>query len=175
MLLHLDPQVDTLVFGDWFIDIAYLLQYFVQRDGAKSRRPPAIFDFGQTQQRRDDRQRLVNICDRLVNNHLELFQRGCVGAAALQRQPRPGQRRSQIVGDVVAHSGERVDHRFHFIEHAIDDDREPRKRVVDVAVWEPLAQWPAPPAIASPVPAGPRVIMTFPASPVTPSIPGPGS
>jgi len=33
------------------------------------------------------------------------------------------------------------------------------------AVWEPLAQWPAPPAIAAPVAGGPRVIMTFPASP----------
>ena len=44
------------------------------------------------------------------------------------------------MGDVVAYSGERVDHRFHFIEQAIDDDREPRKRLVDVAVREPLAQ-----------------------------------
>jgi hypothetical protein len=33
------------------------------------------------------------------------------------------------------------------------------------AVWEPLAQWPTPPAIANPVPDGPRVIMTFPSSP----------
>jgi len=27
-------------------------------------------------------------------------------------------------GDVIADPGERVDHRFHLIEHAIDDDRE---------------------------------------------------
>ena len=33
------------------------------------------------------------------------------------------------------------------------------------AVWEPLATWPTPPAIANPVPNGPRVIMTFPSSP----------
>src|ERR1700752_398664 len=140
LLLHPDPQLDTLGFGNRFVDIAYLLQHFVQQDGAKSRGPPAVFDFGQTQQRRDDRQRLVNICDRPVYGRLQLFQRSCVGVAALQRQPRPRQRRSQIVGDVVTYTSERVDHRFHFIEHAIDDDREPRKRIVHVAVWESLAQ-----------------------------------
>ena len=36
--------------------------------------------------------------------------------------------------------GERVDHRFHFIEHAIDDGGELRKRLIDVTVWKPLAQ-----------------------------------
>jgi hypothetical protein len=29
------------------------------------------------------------------------------------------------MGDVVANAGERVNHGFHFIEHAVDDDREP--------------------------------------------------
>src|SRR5712671_1513000 len=100
VLLHPDLQIDILVLGDWFVDIAHLLQHFVQRDGAKSSRPPAIFNFGQTQQPRDDRQRLVNICDRPVYNYLELLQPGCVGTAALQRQPRPRERRSQIVSDV---------------------------------------------------------------------------
>jgi hypothetical protein len=33
------------------------------------------------------------------------------------------------------------------------------------AVWEPTAMWPTPPAIANPVPNGPRVIMTFASSP----------
>ena len=44
------------------------------------------------------------------------------------------------MGDVVTYPGERVDHRFHFIEHAVDDDGELRKRLVDVTVWKPLAQ-----------------------------------
>jgi len=36
--------------------------------------------------------------------------------------------------------GERVDHRFHFIKHAVDDGGEPGKRLIDVTVWKPLAQ-----------------------------------
>ena len=44
------------------------------------------------------------------------------------------------MGDVVADAFERVDHRLHFVEHAVDDDREPGKRLVDVTVWQPLAQ-----------------------------------
>jgi hypothetical protein len=33
-----------------------------------------------------------------------------------------------------------MDHRFHFIEHAIDDDREPRERLVDGTVRQSLAE-----------------------------------
>jgi hypothetical protein len=44
------------------------------------------------------------------------------------------------MGDVVADAFERMDHRLHFIEHAVDDDREPGKRLVDVAIRQPLAQ-----------------------------------
>ena len=32
------------------------------------------------------------------------------------------------------------------------------------AVCDPMHQWPTPPAIANPVPGGPRVVMTFPSS-----------
>jgi hypothetical protein len=42
---------------------------------------------------------------------------------------------------------------------------QPMATWVPHAVWEPLAQWPAPPAIANPTENGPRVIMTFPSSP----------
>ena len=66
--------------------------------------------------------------------------RGRVGAAALERQARARQRRSQIVGDVVADAGQRMDHRFHFVEHAVDDAGEPRERLVDIPVRKPLAQ-----------------------------------
>jgi hypothetical protein len=33
------------------------------------------------------------------------------------------------------------------------------------AVWDPMEKWPQPPAITTPVDGGPRVVMTFPASP----------
>jgi hypothetical protein len=33
-----------------------------------------------------------------------------------------------------------VDHRFHFIKHAIDNGSKLGKRLVDVAVWKPLTQ-----------------------------------
>ena len=44
------------------------------------------------------------------------------------------------MGDVVTDAGERMDHRFHFIEHAVDDDRELRERLVDRSMRKPLAQ-----------------------------------
>src|SRR6202042_1761298 len=96
-VLYLDPQVDILVFGDRLVDIADLAQHFVQRDGAESRRPPAVFDFREAQQRRDDRKRLVDARDRLVGGGLELLQGGRVGSPAFQREPCPRQRRSQVV------------------------------------------------------------------------------
>src|ERR1700712_3865774 len=83
---------------------------------------------------------MINVRYRLVRNRLKLFQRRCVGATPLKSQPRPRQRRSQIVSDVIADAGERVDHRFHFIKHAIDDSGKIRKRIGDVAVRKPLTQ-----------------------------------
>ena len=65
---------------------------------------------------------------------------GRVGTAALERQARACQRRSQIVGDVVADAGQRMDGGFQFIEHAVDDGGEPRERFIDIPVRQPLAQ-----------------------------------
>jgi hypothetical protein len=42
---------------------------------------------------------------------------------------------------------------------------QPMATWVPHAIWEPLAMWPAPPAITAPAADGPRVVMTFPASP----------
>ena len=123
-VFHLGSQIDVLVLRDRLVQVADLAQHFVQGHAAKGGRPPAVFDLGKTQQRCDDGQRLIDICDRLVDNRLELLDRRCVGASALEREPCPRQRRAQVVGDVVANAGERVDHRFHFIEHAVDDDGE---------------------------------------------------
>ena len=83
---------------------------------------------------------MIDSRDRLVDTGLQLLQRGCVGAAAFKRKPRAGQRRPQIVGDIVAYTRQRVDHRLHFIEHAIDDRRKLRERVVEVAVGKPLPE-----------------------------------
>ena len=38
------------------------------------------------------------------------------------------------MGDVVADAFERMDHRFHFVEHAVDDHGKIRKRLVGIAV-----------------------------------------
>ena len=42
--------------------------------------------------------------------------------------------------DVVADAGKRVDHGFHFVQHAVDDGRKPRERLVDVAMRKTLMQ-----------------------------------
>jgi hypothetical protein len=47
---------------------------------------------------------------------------------------------------------------------SVYQNTQPMATWVPHAVWEPTAQWPTPPAIANPVPGGPRVVMTFPAS-----------
>jgi len=111
----------------------------------RHRRPPiaGCSRLRQAQQGGDDVSGLIDVRDCLVCNRLELFQRPLLIAAALESEPRPRKWCPQIMGDVVTYPRERMDHRFHFIEQAIDDDREPRKRIVDVAVWEPLAQMPA--------------------------------
>lgn len=44
------------------------------------------------------------------------------------------------MGDVVADAGERVDHRLHLVEHAVDDPGQPREWIVRSALREPLAQ-----------------------------------
>ncbi len=67
--------------------------------------------------------------DRLVGDGLKLLETGRVGSPALEHEPRPRQRRAQIMGDVVADAGERMDHRLHLIEHAVDDDCEAGKTV----------------------------------------------
>src|SRR6266446_10890373 len=90
---------------------------------------PAVFDLGKTKQCRDDRQRLVDTREGLVRYRLKLLQSCRVGAAALKRDPGARQGRSQVVGDVIADAGERVDQRFHLIEHAIDDSGKLRERL----------------------------------------------
>ena len=44
------------------------------------------------------------------------------------------------MGDVVADAGERIDHRLHLVEHAVDDPGQPRERIVRPVLREPLAQ-----------------------------------
>ncbi|OIQ67839.1 hypothetical protein GALL_505810 [mine drainage metagenome] len=112
----------------------------MQRDAAEARRPPAVFDLRKPQQGRDNRQRLIDARNRPVHDRLKLLQSSGVGAPALKRESRASQRGSHVVGDIVTNTGERVDHRFHFIEHAVDDDREFRERLIDVAMRKPLAQ-----------------------------------
>ena len=117
-----------------------LTQHFVERDVAETGGPAAVLDLRQAQQRRDDRQRLIDAGDRLVCNRLELLQRCRVGAATLERQAGARQRRPQIMRDIVTDAGQRMDHGFHFIEHAIDDDRELENGSSTVPMRQPLAQ-----------------------------------
>jgi hypothetical protein len=47
---------------------------------------------------------------------------------------------------------------------SVYQNTQPMATWVPHAVWDPMQQWPTPPAIANPVAGGPRVVMTFPAS-----------
>ena len=137
-VFQINQQVDLLVLRNGFVDITHLPQQFVHLDAAEGNRTPAVLDFSETKQCRNDTQRLINVCDRLVRNRLQLLQRGSVGAASFESKPHPRQRRSQVVGDVITHPGQRVDHRFHLVQHTVHDSRKLRKRLVEVSVWKPL-------------------------------------
>src|SRR6516225_4264797 len=41
---------------------------------------------------------------------------------------------------VVADAGQRVDHGFHLIEHAVDNSCKPGKRLVDIPMWKTFAE-----------------------------------
>src|SRR5947209_10541238 len=104
-VFQIDQQFNVLVLRDRFVDITHLPQQFVYWDAAEGRRTPAVLDFSETKQCRNDTQRLINVYDRLVRNRLQLLKRSGVGAPSFESKPNPRQWRSQVVGDIIAHPG----------------------------------------------------------------------
>src|SRR6266700_756085 len=68
LICSFDPKGDTLVLGDRVVEIAHLAQQRGEPDLAEPFEPPAMLDFGNSQQRRDDGQRLVETGDRLIGD-----------------------------------------------------------------------------------------------------------
>jgi hypothetical protein len=70
LAVDFDAQIDVLVFGDRLVRITDLAQDLMQYDVAETRRTAAILDFREAQQRRDDRERLIDADNSLVRDLL---------------------------------------------------------------------------------------------------------
>ena len=77
-----------------------------ERDLAESGQAPAVLDLRNAQQGGDDGQRLVEPGDRLIRNRPQFLECPRVLTAAFEAYPHAGQWRPQIVGNVVADSGD---------------------------------------------------------------------
>src|SRR5580658_10165514 len=65
---NFDLKADTLVLGDRFVEVAHLAQQRGELDLTEAFEPAVMLDLGNTQQRRDNGQRLVETANRLVDN-----------------------------------------------------------------------------------------------------------
>jgi hypothetical protein len=80
---------------------------------------------------RDDRQRLIQANDRVIDGRSQFLDASRVLAAALETNPHTRERGPQIVGNVGAGAGHALHERFDLVEHSIDDDGQSVERVVD--------------------------------------------
>src|SRR5262245_61305330 len=119
-----DLEGNALVLGDRLVEVAHLAHDIRQGDVAESFQAPALLDLRNSQQRRDDRQRLVKPADGLINNIPQLLQRLRIPASPLQPDPHARERRAQLMRDIVADTRDSLNQRFDLVEHAVDDDGE---------------------------------------------------
>src|SRR5260221_8824414 len=68
-----------------------------------------MLDLGDAEQRRDDGERLVEAGDRAIRHRLQLLERSCVVATPREACTHAGQRRAEVMRDVVADAGYSVD------------------------------------------------------------------
>jgi hypothetical protein len=80
---------------------------------------------------RDDRQRLIQANDRVIDGRSQFLDASRVLAAALETNPHTRERGPQIVGNIVAGTDHALHQRFDLVEHSIDDDGQSVERVVD--------------------------------------------
>ena len=99
-----------------------------------------MLDLGNAQQRGDDGQRLVETGDRLIGDRPQFLQRCGVLAPALEAHPHAGERRAQVMGDVVADAGNFLDESFDLAQHPVDAGGELIERVIAAAGRQALAQ-----------------------------------
>src|SRR5271156_759912 len=135
-----NPKDNTFVLSDWIVEITHLAQQRGQSDLTKSFEPAAMLDLANAQQRSDDGQSLVETGDRLIGDRPKLRQRCSVLAPALKADPHAGERRAQVVGDVVADTGNFLNESFNFAQHPVDADGKLIERVITAAGRQALAQ-----------------------------------
>ena len=124
LVANFDLKHDALILGNRLIEVAYLAHQRGELDLAKSFQPAAMLDLGNAQQRRDDGQRLVKAGDGLIDNSPQFVQRRGTRTPALKACPHAGERRSQVMGNVVADAGNLLDESFDFAQHPVDADGE---------------------------------------------------
>jgi hypothetical protein len=68
-----------------------------------------MLDLRDAQQRRDDGEGLIEAGDRAIRHRLQRLERSCVVATPLEACAHAGQQRAEVMRDVVANTGDRVD------------------------------------------------------------------
>jgi hypothetical protein len=94
-----NEKSNVLIFGNGIVHITDFADDIRKRNFAEARQPLALLDFGKPHNGGDDRERLIYSSYRVLLNRLQFLQRAGPGAAVFERQPRPGERRSQIMRD----------------------------------------------------------------------------
>jgi hypothetical protein len=90
-----------------------------------------MLDLGNAQQGRDDGQRLVEACNRLIDDGPQLLECGRVLTPALQAHPHSRERRAQIMRDIVAHAGNLMDESSNVVQHPVHDESELVEWIID--------------------------------------------
>src|SRR5580704_8871972 len=134
----LDLERYALVLGDRLIDVTNLAQQRRERNLAETVQPARVLDFGYAQQGGGHRQRLVKPGNRLIDDGAQLLQRPGVCASALEAHTHTRQRRTQIVGNIIADPGNFLDQAFNIRQHPTDDGRKLIEGVIASAGRQPL-------------------------------------
>ena len=130
--------MDPFLLGGWRIQLARLVDDFVQIDVGETAFALPAFDFADAQQRGNDCLRLIEARDRAFGDGRQFVLRaGCV-AAALQECPDPGQRRPQVVRYVVADPLHLLQQALILGQHEVDAFGEVIEIVVDAVHGQPL-------------------------------------
>src|SRR4029077_1096289 len=135
-----NSKINVFVFRNRLVKGTDLAHDLAQGDIPESIHPAVVLDLGNAQQRCYDCKRLVESYERLVDAFPQLIEVSRFLPGALQRYPHAGERRAQIVCDVVAYSGQTADQNLDLTQHSAEQGRQFVEWVVGAAGRQPFSQ-----------------------------------
>jgi hypothetical protein len=123
-------KINLFVFRNRRVKVTDLAHEVPERDIPESIHTAAVLDLGDAQQRCDDRKRLVESYERLIDPSVQIVDAYRSLSGALQRYPYAGKWRAQIVRDIVSYPFQAPNEDLDFIKHAINKARKLVKGIV---------------------------------------------